>query len=352
MSRALVVTTVHQADDPRIRERTIGSLSKDFEVTYGAKPPPPTREDDLEWRPLEGGRLRRWWQALHLMSSRRYDVVSIHDPELIPAALMARLLGRRIVFDMHEDVPAQMRHKSWVWGPLRPVLSWASRMLLRLASRFLNVTVAEPGYAAHFRRGHPVIPNYAPAGALPEPADDAGFLVYVGDVTVERGALDMVEAAALVEPRRPLVVVGRCTEELAEQMTLAAEAAGVDLSLTGNLEHREAMRRAAAASMGLSLLRDLPNESGSMPTKVIEYLQMGIPVVATDLPGTAAAVRGLDAVTLVPPGDAAAAAGGITSMLGKRSAARAQSHRLRNELVWPDLQVRELYRAVSGGGSH
>jgi glycosyltransferase involved in cell wall biosynthesis len=348
VSRLLVLTTVHQADDPRIRERTIGSLAKDFEVTYAAKPPAPTNTDGIEWVPLNGGRVRRWWKGLRLLMSKRYAVRSIHDPELIPAALLGRMLGRRTVFDLHEDVPAQIRHKGWVWRPLRIPLAWLSHLLLRMASRFLVVTMAEPGYGSLFMRGHAVFPNHAPAGALPDLADDGGYLIYVGDVTVERGALDLVESAALADPRRPLVVVGRCPLELAGRMRLAAEAAGVDLSLTGNLAHGEAMRRAAGATVGLSLLRDLPNEAGSMPTKVIEYLQMGIPVVATDLPGTSAAVTGLEAVRLVPPGDAVAAARAVGEALGERETARAQAVRLREELVWPDEQVRELYAASAG----
>lgn len=348
MSRLLVLTTVHQADDPRIRERTIGSLAKDFDVTYAAKPPAPTNTDGIEWVPLNGGRVRRWWKGLRLLMSKRYAVRSIHDPELIPAALLGRMLGRRTVFDLHEDVPAQIRHKGWVWRPLRIPLAWASRLLLRMASRFLVVTMAEPGYGSLFERGHAVLPNYAPAGALPGLADDGGYLVYVGDVTVERGALDLVETAALLEPRRPLLVVGRCPVDLAERMQLMAEAAGVHLTLTGNLAHGAAMRRAAAATVGLSLLRDLPNESGSMPTKVIEYLQMGIPVVATDLPGTAAAVVGLEAVRLVPPADAVAAAEAVGDASAERDAAREQAVRLRDQLVWPDEQIREVYAAAGG----
>ena len=38
------------------------------------------------------------------------------------------------------------------------------------------------------------------------------------------------------------------------------------------------------ALAGLSLLRDLPNYRGSMPTKVVEYLAHGVPAITTPLP--------------------------------------------------------------------
>ena len=107
----LVVTTVHQSDDPRIRERTIRSLAEDFDVRYAAKLPAPADPGDHEWVPLEGGRVLRWFRALAQMMRREVDVVSLHDHELIPAGLLVRLLRRiPVVVDIHEDAPALIRH--------------------------------------------------------------------------------------------------------------------------------------------------------------------------------------------------------------------------------------------------
>ena len=207
--RALVVTSVHRADDPRIRERTVRSLAGAFEVRYATRAPAPSRGGDHEWVELQGGRVRRWWGALRQMCRGDLAVVSVHDPELIPAALLARLLRRvPVVVDVHEDVPAQVRHKEWVPRLLRPTAAWAAARALRLAERFGTITLAEPNYRHLFRRDHPVLPNYPAAGSLPPLAADGGYLVYVGDVTEERGACDMVEAAGLARSTAP-VATGR-----------------------------------------------------------------------------------------------------------------------------------------------
>jgi glycosyltransferase involved in cell wall biosynthesis len=123
--------------------------------------------------------------------------------------------------------------------------------------------------------------------------------------------------------------------------------AGVDLTLLGPLPHSAAMEMVAGASVGLSLLSDLPNYRWSMPTKVIEYLAMGVPVVASDLPGTRDAVRGIDAVVLVPPGDAASASAGIIRAAACRGAAAAQARRVREDCVWPTDEVLALYRGTA-----
>ncbi|MBM3696688.1 MAG: glycosyltransferase family 4 protein [Actinobacteria bacterium] len=344
--RALVVTSVHRADDPRIRERTLRSLAGAFEVRYATRAPGPSTGGDHEWVELPGGRLRRWWAALRQMCRRDLAVVSVHDPELVPAALLARLLRRvPVVVDVHEDVPAQVRHRAWVWRPLRPAAAWAAARALRLAERFATVTLAEPNYRHLFRRDHPVFPNYPAAGSLPPPAPDAGYLVYVGDITEERGAVDMVEAAGAMDEKRPLRLVGRCRADLAELLRRRAAACGVSLELLGPLPHFRAMEEAAGASAGFSLLHDLPNYRDSLPTKVIEYLALGVPVVASELAGTREALAGRAAVEVVPPGDPLAAARAVARLLAEdaRTGAALQASVVRRSLVWPDAAVRRLY---------
>jgi len=351
--RALVVTSVHRADDPRIRERTVRSLAAAFEVRYATRVPGPSAGGDHEWAELAGGRGRRWWGALRQMCCGDLAVVSVHDPELIPAALLARLLRRvPVVVDVHEDVPAQVRHKEWVPRLLRPGAAWAAARALRLAERCGTITLAEAGYRHLFRRNHPVFPNYPAAGSLPPLAPDAGYLVYAGDVTEERGALDMVEAAGAMKERRPLRLVGRCRADLAERLCRRAGELGVSLELLGPLPHYRAMEVAAGASAGLSLLHALPNYIGSMPTKVVEYLAMGVPVVASDLPGTREAVAGREGVALVPAGDPASAAAALDLLAADgeaRRAATAQAPALRESLVWPDEAVRVVYLAAARG---
>ena len=350
--RALVVTSVHGADDPRIRERTVGSLAGAFDVRYATRAPRPTSAVDHEWVELSGGRMRRGFGALRQMCRGDVAVVSVHDPELIPAALLARALRRvPVVVDVHEDVPAQVRDKGWVPRLLRPGAAWAAGRALRLAERFGTITLAEKGYRHLFRRDHPVFPNYPAAGSLPPPAPDAGFLVYVGDVTEERGALDMVEAAGLLPGPLPLRLVGRCRPDLADRLRRRAGELGVNLEMLGPLPHYRAMETAAGASAGFSLLHDLPNYAGSMPTKVIEYLSLGVPVVATDLSGTREALAGRAAVELVPPGDPPAAAAAVGRLLAEeaREGAHLQAPVLRRSLVWPDEAVRRVYLAAVRG---
>ena len=352
--RALLVTSVHRSDDPRIRERTLRSLAAVFEVRYAAGRPRPSADGDHEWVELRGGRLRRGWGALRQMLRGDIGIVSVHDPELIPAALIARVLRRvPVVVDVHEDVPAQVRYREWIPSLLRLPAVVLSRLLLRLAERFCKITLAEANYRHLFRKDHPVFPNYPAAGSLPGLDRDGGYLVYVGDVSGDRGAEDMVDAVAAMASPLPLRLIGRCRPDLVAPLLGRAADLGVSLSITGPVPHRAAMEEVAGASAGLSLLHDLPNYRDSLPTKVVEYLEMGVPVVASDLRGTREVVESLTGVALVPPGDTAAVAAALDRMVAGpkvRLAAAAQAAALRERLAWPGDEVTAFYLQVAGAG--
>jgi glycosyltransferase involved in cell wall biosynthesis len=343
----LVVTVVHWPDDTRIRERLIRTLSEEFDVVYAARSPGPTDKTGLEYVELIGTRigrnLRAFWRAL----TGAWDILVIHDPELVIGGVLARLLRRRpVVFDVHEDVPATAYTRAWVPHRMRKSLAIAMRGLLRLVEPILTITLAEPGYQRLFARPHPIFPNYPDTSAYPEAAAiDDGPVVYLGDVTYERGA--DVAVAACSRMQLPLRLIGRVTSEMRAKL---GEMSGLGdrLTIDGLVPNRVAVQALTEASVGVAPLRDLPNYRNSQPTKILEYLAVGLPVVASDLPGTRQLVEGLDAVFLVPPDDPEAMARAISEARTSEAAAaaRSQAPTVRSRFRWPAEDVREFYRAL------
>ena len=348
MSRVLVLSTVHQAEDPRIRRRTVAVLARAHAVRYMTPPPGPTAADDVEWRPLSGSRPVRWWRALVASLRGDVDLVSLHDPETIPIGLAVRVLRRRpVVFDVHEDVPGQLRTKPWLPGPLRAPLALLAAGLLRVAERSFTITLAEPNYRHLFRRDHPVLPNYPEPDGLPDPRPSDGSVVYVGEITEARGASLAVEAVgALAEPRPRLRLIGRVRPELARRLVKRAADLGVELDLPGFVPHPDAMAAAARAAVGLSPLADTPNYRHSLPTKTLEYLAVGIPVLASDLPGTAEVLAGRPGVRLLAPSDVFVWRDALADVLADNSVrdqARQGIDDVRARFRWPAPELRAVY---------
>ena len=244
-------------------------------------------------------------------------------------------------------MPGQLRTKPWLPRLLRRPLAALAGGVLRLAERVIEISLAEENYAPLFRRRHPVFPNYL-GDDLPPLAGAGGRagIAYLGDITEERGLLTAVDAVGRSGVGAPLTLIGRCSHQVRVRLEAAARAGGVDLTFTGFLPPAEALAEVARHALAISPLHDTPNYRHSLPTKLLEYLALGVPVVASDLPGSRDVLDGSPAVVWVPAGDVeslATALGAAFHDADLAEAALAAAGGVRARYRWPAAAVRELY---------
>ncbi|MEU9868191.1 glycosyltransferase family 4 protein [Actinomadura sp. NPDC048021] len=313
--RVCVCTVVHHPEDARILHRQIRALlDAGHEVTYIA----PFRAcNATPWRqispvdvPRATGRRRvRALRAAHraLAEHAAYaDVVLLHDPELL-VSLPRELQGRTVVWDVHEDTAAALSAKGWVPGPARPLLRPAVRRLERRTERRHRLLLAEEGYRDRFREDHPVVPNTTYVSDLPPGPPDGRRAVYVGQLSRARGALDMIEMARTLAAEGVLVeLIGAADADVRDALR-AAQREGI-VRWYGFVPNDRALRIAEGAMAGLALLHDEPNYRHSMPTKVVEYMARGIPVISTPNPPAVGIVEPAECGVIVPFGAPEAAA--------------------------------------------
>lgn len=322
--RVLVVTVVHRPDDARIRQRQIPALlAAGHDVVYAAPfagwgltlPHPAGGLTCLDLPRARGRRrLAANVAAGRLLRERAgsVDVVLVHDPELVPVATTLR--GPAVVWDVHEDTAEALSMKSWLPTRLRRPVARAVTTLERLAERRLHLLLAEEGYRVRFTRQHPVVPNSTP---VPErvPTPDRPVAVYVGHVTRARGVDALVGVGRRLAEAGSAVrveVIGHADAE-ATRLLQDAQRRGW-LTWHGFLPNRVALELVEGATAGLSLLRDEPNYRHSRPTKVLEYMARGVPVVTTPNPPSLALVKTHHSGVVVPFDDSEAAAQAVLAL--------------------------------------
>jgi glycosyltransferase involved in cell wall biosynthesis len=180
------------------------------------------------------------------------------------------------------------------------------RMVESIAERRLRLLLAEHGYLERFAQPHPVVPNEP---LVPEtvPPPGADRVVHLGHLSAARGAAELLDVARLLRPHGVAVELIGPADTATVPTIRAAVRTGL-LRWTGFVPNDEALLRVQGALAGLCLLQDAPNYRHSMPTKVLEYMAHGVPVITSPLPLAAETVRRHRCGTVVPFADPEAVA--------------------------------------------
>ena len=344
--RVVVCTIVHHPADARIYHRQVRALlDAGHEVRYIAPVGPQDFDAERTWPslhltpvPRASGR-RRTGAILAARSalaehSADADLMLIHDPELL-LALPSRRRRPPVIWDVHEDTAAALGTKPWLPRPLRPPAAVAVRTAERMAERYVHLILAEHGYVKRFARPHPVVPNTTYVPDIPAPPGDDRRVVYVGHLSPDRGTAEMIELARLLRPHGVTVELIGPADARARAQIEPARSAGL-LRWRGFVPNDEAMPMLDGALAGLSLLHDEPNFRHSMPTKVVEYMARGVPVVTTPLPAAAELASGHECGFVVPFGDPVAAADAVLE-LDRDFSLRAKMGRRGHEAAYSSL---------------
>jgi len=337
------LSTVHPTFDTRILHKECRSLARAShevhlliphdrdEVVNGVR---------IEGLPRSSGRVRRMTvgplRLLRRALRLRADVYHFHDPELMPVGLILRALGKKVVYDVHEDLPRTFEYKDYLKPWLRGVLSWVADRVENTAARYYSgVVTATPIIAGRFRRRKEVVvvQNYPILDELllPDPVpweQRPPSVAYVGSISRERGILEMVRAMNLL----PASTEG--TLELAGTFSppgLLQEAASLPgwnrvryLGHLGRDGVRDLLGRVRA---GLVVLHPEQNYLDSQPIKMYEYMSAGLPLIASDFPLWRPWILPNSCGWMVDPLDPGAIAGAIQRVLADPAGSRAMGER-------------------------
>jgi glycosyltransferase involved in cell wall biosynthesis len=209
------------------------------------------------------------------------------------AGFAARLVGRTVVFDMHDSGPELFEAKfgsSAALGALR----LAQRAAIGCAHHVIvtNETQREIAIARGGRSRHDVtiVRNGPRTSEFPNPPDGrpgelaAPKLVYVGTLDVQDGVLELPEllrAPALAGAHLTIVGDGAARAELLSRCDRAGVAERV--IFTGHVPHARVADLIAEADIGLDPAPGTELNQGSTMIKVAEYMGCGRPLVAYDL---------------------------------------------------------------------
>ena len=275
------------------------------------------------------------WRVFRCALSTNASVFHFHDPELIPVGMLLKLLGKRVVYDVHEDVPADILDKSWIAPSLRwPIARAAAWTETLAACRFDAIVAATPRIADSFPniktltvQNFPQVNVQVDAETTPY-GDREPLISYVGGISELRGAWEMIEAMGLLSESVPArLQLAGCFDPPESQQKLASKPGWERVDFLGWLSPAEVRELLGRSCLGVVVFHPIENHVMSQPNKLFEYMSAGLPVVASDFPLWRSIIQEARCGILVHPIKPTAIAEAIRWLLERPTEAEAMGHR-------------------------
>ena len=330
------LTSAHTQEDIRIFHKECVSLAQaGYEVyqiscgdTYDKK-----GVHLLGIGPKPSGRLSRMKDTARMIYEAAVkvdaDVYHIHDPELLPYGLKLKKLSKIVIFDSHEDIPAQIMDKEYIPKALRKIISLLFKVYESYVVRQLDAVVAATPHIAEKFQGRcrkvVTVNNYPRL-------DDIKFhempfserepiICYAGGISEIRGEKIMVEAMENVDGT--LIMAGDH-----EIMSM-----GGGTEYVGRLDRKGINELYGNAVAGLCILKPIKNYYYSQPIKIYEYMAAGLPYVCSDFPLWRKLAEASGAGICVEPKNIVGISTAISSLLTDRNKAQAMGRKGREYVI-------------------
>lgn len=330
--RITIFCPTNQYSDIRLSHKIGWSLSNaGYSITLVCSKP--DRAEYLGMRifpvftPFRTGLLRIFNTPAWLIQalSLKTDLYVLYNPYTIPLAFALLLLQKKVVYDTAEDFSKRLQIRDDIPSVLRSVMTWAICSCEKLLARWVNIFIVTQSPQVQALDGKPILLENAPL--IRGPIVDEVYqlrdfsnhgvltLIYVGNFSEHRGLLTMLDVVQTLNCSQPCILklVGWFANA---QSKLRAQEhnAWHFVELYENLSHAETLKHIRHSDIGLALLCDVADHSTSSVTKLYEYMDAGIPFVASDFPRWRHSVAGIEAGVFVDPKDKEAIVAAILTL--------------------------------------
>ncbi|MGE4287721.1 MAG: glycosyltransferase [Salinivirgaceae bacterium] len=296
------LTSVHPPFDIRIFYKECVSLTNaGYQVSLIAPIQEATVRMGVSLVPvsLPGNRFMRMliapFRMLRLALQQKAQIYHFHDPELMLTGVLLRLAGKKVIFDVHENIRISLISKDWLplgWAKFLAVLYYLAERVALLF--YKHLVLAEESYQKYYPQKKSItVLNFPLNGQQvlnPKGYKEPWKFIYAGVVHPLRGVWEMLEILNILNRKNipvSLDLIGEMRpENLRKQVEdyLHQNNLFQLVTIHGKIDFTEVAVLLSNSHMGFSILHDIPNYRESLPTKIFEYMQHGLPVITNDFP--------------------------------------------------------------------
>jgi len=295
-------SSVHQVWDTRVFYRECVSLAKEFDVTLIAVGEGNYIKQDVRVIGIPKPKnfwyryLCTIWKVFILTVKVDTQIYHIHDAEMVPFGIVLSLLGKKVIYDIHENTHGDILLKPWLPKPVRKILASLYNLVLKIASRFMHfiIVVADPKFLPNFfvkEADCTIIQNFADTSEMDEfrvidrHLLPNNHLFYVGMIRDMYYSIDpILEAIAILKEkgiRIDLHLVGYFGSKTNTKLDTVAcwKSIQDQVHYYGFLETKEAYKISMQCKIGICIKNQPEDMLVSHERKLFEYMAIGLPSI-------------------------------------------------------------------------
>lgn len=296
-------TSVHPIDDVRIFHKECCSLAANgFDVTLIAC----GDEEFVEVKsgvtcislhvPIEN-RIQRFMKRSSAVYKKALevdaDIYHFHDPELLPIGLKLKRKGKKVIFDSHEDIPSDIKNKSYINPFLRRILFILYKIVEPSIIRKFDVVVSvTPHIIDKLKKinsntiqvtNYPIVTNTDIAEIKTEKFQ-APTIFFAGGVNSLWMHENIIKALELINFEIKYLVAGPASNEYL--LKLKELKSWEKVEYLGMIPYSQVEHYYSKSHIGIALPDYTEAGGGKMGTlgntKIFEIMRAGLPIICTD----------------------------------------------------------------------
>jgi len=247
------------------------------------------------------------------------ELYHFHDPELISVGLKLKKVGKKVIYDIHEDLPRQALAKDYIPRFLRVPLSAVIEYYENRSVKKFNAAITATPFINHrFLKLNPNsvnINNFPIIGELAmleASKEKEKAICFVGGIDRQRGVKQLIEATALCNVKLFLVGTFSSIDFKNEMKALPAWKNVIEY---GQLSRKEVAEIMSKSICGAVTFLPIPNHCNAQPNKMFEYMSASLPVLCSDFPLWKEIIEGNKCGICVDPENPASIAEGIKKIV-------------------------------------
>ncbi|MDQ3190548.1 MAG: glycosyltransferase [Bacteroidota bacterium] len=297
--RVCHLSSVHKALDTRIFHKEAVSLAEFGYETYLIAQH--VKDENIDGVNIisvaapKGSRFSRMtktvWEVYKKAIKIDAGIYHFHDTELIPIGVLLKLKGKKVIYDIHEDLPKDILQKKYLGNKFfRKMISFGAALLQSFADWTFDATATvTPDIHSKFnKRKSILLRNFPVIKHIDEvnPKDlvkEKFVVIYVGGLTQVRGIKELIDAFNYTNEAAELWLFGNWENQ--KFMDICISSPGwKSVKYFGNLPQKEVFSYMKIADVGVVTFLPIENHVSAMPNKPFEYISCHLPIIMSDFP--------------------------------------------------------------------